>query len=468
MFLSGSSYTETLLGDIPTLSETLQRKAEVFTLPLSHAVTANPGTSDRVVYFGVSPAVEANETGADRYFYFPSAVKVVGIISTVSVLSPGQGTKNNSDATIGLQNATTGEFINLHVSHDYSKTFDTVRGAGKNIIVKGSDKFRIRVAIPGYSQANPSNYTHQITLLLENLIPNVSYCGFEQGNSALQWNDRSYIKKFAKFGTGSFLADTYGLIGSYVIRPVLTKEWLTVYDNDPRGTGLFDPLVNPATISLNDASPGGLSIFVEDELGVEFSSYPTVARRPYFLEEGKLVNRFDQTYRTIITGGSGNYVNFPGYTEWWQYQPNISRKYRLGAKSVNLPSGPYDTPDSTGDGYYGLAFTFAVGKKEQINAATNLANAGRNWYFLKVRIGILVDTVNDSQYCPDYISVSVYIGNTGDGTSATTFSEKIPKNGIPKLVVFELDTAPNARYYFSFWKTSGPGSVAAFSTVTID
>jgi len=482
MFLSGSPDTETLLTEVPTLVSTLREKTGFFTLSLSHAVTANSGTADKVVYFGVSPAQEANETGADRFFYFPAAVRVVGIISTVSVLSPGQGTKNASDATMGLQNAATGEFFNLHVSHNYSKSYDIVRGAGKNIIVKGSDKYRIRVAIPGYSQANPSNYTHQITLLLENLIPNIYYCGFEQGDAALQFNLSRFPKKFSKFGSTSILGNVYGNVGSYLIRPVPVK----IFGRVPPSSDfvLSDPAINPSTVIINDPPPANTNAnLLCDELGAEFSSYPTFVKRPYFNNIGLLVSTYNPDSCIATVPGFGvptTYVNYPGYSEWWEASFNASNKYRLGAKNVRTSYFSYDTPDSQGNGFYAEAFTFAVGGKEDLLTTSpfNIVNI-QNWYFLKVRIGVLIDTVGDPQYCPDYISVVTTVDSL-NGVQANTFSEKLPKNGIPKLVVFELDCAPNFIFKFNFWKVSpavfpdvhtigqGPDSIMSFSAVTID
>jgi hypothetical protein len=482
MLLSGSADdTETLLNEVPTLVDTLREKTGVFTWSLSHAVTANSGTSDKVIYFGASPVQEANETGADRYFYFPSALKVVGIVSTVSVLSPGQGTKNASDATMGLQNATTGEFFNLHVSHDYSKSYDVVRGAGRNIVVKGSDKYRIRVAIPGYSQANPSNYTHQITLLLENLIPNIYYCGFEQGDAALQFNLYTSQKKFSRYGSSSIQGNVYGNVGRYLIRPVPVKVFGRVPPNSNNFV-LSDPAINPSTVTLNDPPPANTNAILRcDELGVEFSSYPTIVKRPYFNNIGSLVTTFDPSSciaAVPASGSSGNYVNYPGYSEWWESGINVSNKYRLGAKSVRTSYFPYDTPDSQGNGYFAEAFTFAVARREDILYQLNNF-LPQNWYFLKVRIGVLIDTVGDPQYCPDYISVVTTVDSL-NGVQANTFSEKLPKNGIPKLVVFELDCAPNFVFRFNFWKVSpavfpnvpiegqGPNSTMSFSAVTID
>ena len=469
MFLSGSPDTETLLNDVPTLVDTLREKTGVFTWSLSHAVTANSGTSNKVIYFGASPVQEANETGADRYFYFPAAVKVVGIISTVSVLSPGQGTKNASDATMGLQNATTGEFFNLHVSHDYSKSYDVVRGAGRNIVVKGSDKYRIRVAIPGYSQANPSNYTHQITLLLENLIPNIYYCGFEQGNAALQFQIPGVQKKFSRFGSTSISGNSYGNVGRYLIRPVPVKVFGPVPPSSNNYV-LSDPAINPSTVTLNDPPPANTNAIQRcDELGVEFTSYPTLFRRPYYLNQGALVTAFNPVSCIVAPpafGSTGNYVNYPGYSEWWEGLTNKSNKYRLGAKNVSTFRGGFDTPDSQGDGFYGEAFTFAVGRREDILSQLSLY-LPQNWYFMKVRIGVLVDTVGDPQYCPDYISVVTTV-DSFSGVQANTFSEKLPKNGIPKLVVFELDCAPNFVFRFNLWRLSGLNTSAAFSAVTID
>jgi autotransporter-associated beta strand protein len=147
---------------------------------------------------------------------------------------------------------------------------------------------------------------------------------------------------------------------------------------------------------------------------------------------------------SAITGGAGDYVNFPGYPDF--SGPNGSTLYNQGGLSVPVPAnqGPYTTPSGANTGYFGVAFDFTMG----ISAT--------------YRLGVAVDTVADGTYAPDYVGLY----NSGVGT---VFSSLLTRDGTPDMAIFEIDAAAGDTFTAAMWQLSGARSgAAAFSLITFD
>jgi hypothetical protein len=142
-----------------------------------------------------------------------------------------------------------------------------------------------------------------------------------------------------------------------------------------------------------------------------------------------------------VFGGGGTFVNFPGYPSF--KAPDGSALVRSGALSVSVSSGPFNSPSGSNASYYGIALEMTF------------KNAGK-W-----RVGVAVDTVATGQYAPDYVAAFAYPTNT-------IFSTLLSRNGIPKLVLFDIEAAAGAYTNISMWQNSGTNSVSAFSLLTFD
>ena len=194
-------------------------------------------------------------------------------------------------------------------------------------------------------------------------------------------------------------SQVYGTAGYYQIRPVATNS------------------------STEFAEPVGAT----NNLGISAAADPTLSSAPVILSS--------------ITGGAGNYVNFSSYPTF--LGPDGSTIYRQGSLSVSAGTGPFDTPSGTNNGYFGEAFSFTTAM-----AAT-------------FRVGVAVDTVADSAYAPDYVSIF----NTSTGTK---FSTLLARDKTPDMAFFEIDAVAGETFTAAVWQLAGANSVAPFGLITFD
>lgn len=194
--------------------------------------------------------------------------------------------------------------------------------------------------------------------------------------------------------------NVYGSAGYWQIRPML---------GNPGGTNIYE------------AGGGG------NDLGTSAGSNPTLNLAPSFLSS--------------FSGGPGAYVNFGGYPNF--RGPDGSTLYRQGALSVSVNQGPYNSPAGDNASYVGVPVQFTLGASG------------------KFRLGIVVDSVANGSYAPEY--VSVYNNSTG-----TVFSPALTRDGNPDMVFFDVTGDPNDTFIVGLWQNVGNQSVAALSLVTFD
>jgi autotransporter-associated beta strand protein len=216
------------------------------------------------------------------------------------------------------------------------------------------------------------------------------------GYATQNWSNPGVAKQFDLGGS-----EVYGTAGYYQIRPIALPSGTTIYTNVTSG----------------------------NNLGITEGSNPTLYSAPVIL--------------SAITGGAGDYVNFPGYADF--RGPNGSTLYNQGGLSVPVPAnqGPYNTPSGANTGYFGVAFDFTMG----ISAT--------------YRLGVAVDTVADGTYAPNYVGLY----NSGVGT---VFSSLLTRDGTPDMAIFEIDAVAGDTFTAAMWQLSGARSAAAFSLITFD
>jgi hypothetical protein len=178
---------------------------------------------------------------------------------------------------------------------------------------------------------------------------------------------------------------------------------------------------DPGAANINEGVSAG------NDLGVSAGGNATLSLPPAFLSS--------------ITGGAGTYVNYPGYPIF--RGPDGSALYRQGALSISVNNGLFNTPSGPNTGYFGQAFSFTV------STATTF------------RIGITVDTANNSLYAPDY--VSIFNNSTG-----TVFSTLLTRDASPDMAIFNITAGANETFTAAVWQLSGTESVAPFSLITFD
>jgi autotransporter-associated beta strand protein len=216
------------------------------------------------------------------------------------------------------------------------------------------------------------------------------------GYATQNWSNPEVAKEFDLGGS-----EVYGTAGYYQIRPIALPSGTTIYSGVASG----------------------------NNLGITEGSNPTLYSAPVIL--------------SAITGGAGDYVNFPGYADF--RGPNGSTLYNQGGLSVPVPAnqGPYNTPSGANTGYFGVAFDFTMG----ISAT--------------YRLGVAVDTVADGTYAPNYVGLY----NSGVGT---VFSSLLTRDGTPDMTIFEIDAVAGDTFTAAMWQLSGARSAAAFSLITFD
>jgi autotransporter-associated beta strand protein len=216
------------------------------------------------------------------------------------------------------------------------------------------------------------------------------------GYATQNWSNPGVAKQFDLGGS-----EVYGTAGYYQIRPIALPSGTTLYSGVASG----------------------------NNLGITEGSNPTLYSAPVIL--------------SAITGGAGDYVNFPGYADF--RGPNGSTLYNQGGLSVPVPAnqGPYNTPSGANTGYFGVAFDFTMG----ISAT--------------YRLGVAVDTVADGTYAPNYVGLY----NSGVGT---VFSSLLTRDGTPDMAIFEIDAVAGDTFTAAMWQLSGARSAAAFSLITFD
>jgi hypothetical protein len=454
MFLAPAT-TDPTIPTIQGLASGLNSRSPYTVIPYTHEVILNSGTSDKTYYFGAHRSLTPNETaGEDVYFQVPYDCVVKGIDLTINVNSLPVGSQTGPNTPLGIQNNVTGEFFNLRVEPRYSQKINRVRYFALNTVLSASEKYHFRVVVPGYSTSNASGIVHEIKLYVEIKYPSVIYLGKEDGDAAFQWKNGSIQKKFALYAPG-YSVNTYGLSGYYAFRPIYRTGY-TPGSFSSNNSGDFPNIViNEPAMRVGD-------------LGISASSYPTRYQQPFLFEKnGNSIPssgnmNFDTIYgfvenRTIATnvagGDNATEVNYPGYPIVPANQLYPYADVRLGATSVGCTNGPYNTPDGVNDGYYGTVLSFKVG-----SFGSN-PDPQFGWWFWSIRIGLLVDSVNDPVYAPTYVSLASIV-------SKSVFSEKLVPNGIPKLVFFDIIGVPDTSFTVNLWRPS-PG-VSALSTITFD
>jgi autotransporter-associated beta strand protein len=230
----------------------------------------------------------------------------------------------------------------------------------------------------------------------------VSFVGVEVGTAgsgyAVQnWSNLGVSKTYDLGGS-----EVYGTSGYYQIRPM---AW------------------DPGAVNIYQGASSG------NNLGITATNSPTLYSAPVFLSS--------------ITGGAGDYVNFPGYPIF--RGPDGSALYREGSLSVAVNNGPYNTPSGSNNGYFGEAFSFSMA-----------SNMGANF-----RIGIAVDTVSSGTYAPDYVTIY----NSGTGS---TYSTQLTRDGTPDMVFFDLTASAGESFSAALWQLAGTQSAAAFGLITFD
>ena len=194
----------------------------------------------------------------------------------------------------------------------------------------------------------------------------------------------------------------------------------------------FNPVNRYGTSGFYQIRPGS-SDFAEavadgNNLGISAGAQPTLFSHPSFAN---------------VVGGAGTFVNFGGYPSFLGNDGVTA--YRQGALSISVNQGPY-TPTGAEERFVGPAFTI---------------NMTQNAVFL---LGIAVDTANDRNYAPKY--VSVFSASTG-----TVFSASIPTGAgasIPRLPVFLVTGNTGDQFIVGMWQDAGANSVAPFGLITFD
>jgi autotransporter-associated beta strand protein len=243
-----------------------------------------------------------------------------------------------------------------------------------------------------------------IVSLLEHrsLAATISFVGAEEGSGGngfapQNWSNAGVAKAFDLSG------EKYGTAGYYQIRPM---AW------DPGAANI--PSVNAS---------GG------NDLGITAASNPTLYSAPVFLGS--------------ITGAAGQYVNYGGYSI--VRGPDGSALYRQGSLSVSVNQGAFNTPSGSNTGYFGEAFSFAMG-----------SNMGATF-----RIGVAVDMAGNGSYAPDF--VSLYSSSTG-----TVYSSQLARNGSMDMAFFDVSAAAGESLTAAVWQLAGSQSIAPFGLITFD
>jgi len=184
------------------------------------------------------------------------------------------------------------------------------------------------------------------------------------------------------------------------------------------------PMDNPGEATIFDgAGPN-------NGLGITAGSHPTLFSAPTFLQS--------------ISGGAGTFVNFGGYPNF--RGPDGSAILRQGALSISVNEGPYNSPSGADASRVGVPVQFTLG------AAGNF------------RLGLAVDTVADSNFAPDY--VSVYSNTTG-----TVFSQALTRDGNPDMVFFDITGGVGDTFIVGLWQnvaTQHAYQIATLSLITFD
>lgn len=166
----------------------------------------------------------------------------------------------------------------------------------------------------------------------------------------------------------------------------------------------------------------------DNDLGITAASLPTLYSKPSFID--------------TIKGEAGYFVNSPGFYPLF-LGPDGSTVYTQGTLSVVINKGLANSPAGTNASYYSEIFYFTLNT------------------FSKFRIGIATDTVADGTYAPDY--VSIYNSKLG-----TIFSTQINREGISKLVFFDVVGHKDDSFNVGLWQNNGTQSLAASSLITFD
>lgn len=188
--------------------------------------------------------------------------------------------------------------------------------------------------------------------------------------------------------------------------------------------------IRPGSSDIGESVAGG------NNLGISAGAQPTLFSHPSFAN---------------VVGGAGTFVNFGGYPNFLGNDGVTS--YRQGALSISIqppPSGtgegPYNWPEGENAAFVATAFTI---------------NMTQDAVFM---LGVAVDTVNDRNYAPRYVSVF-------SSSTETIFSAPIPTGAgasVPRLPLFIVRGKTGDQFIVGMWQGVGVNSYAPFSLITFD
>jgi hypothetical protein len=228
----------------------------------------------------------------------------------------------------------------------------------------------------------------------------VTYVGSETG---LPGNDYS-VQNWSYAGVAKTwnvsASEVYGSSGYYQIRPT--------------------PYSSPTDL-LSEAAAAG------NNLGATASNNSTLLSAPSFLAS--------------VTGGAGTFENRGPYSTY--RGPDGSSLVRIGALSVAVNNGPYDSPAGANASYFGIAMSFTL------NTTANF------------RLGLAVDSVGTGHhgpgiYSPNYVSVG------------GVFSDALTRDGNADMVFFDISGVSGNTFDVALWQNTGTQSVASLSLATFD
>lgn len=222
----------------------------------------------------------------------------------------------------------------------------------------------------------------------------VTYVGSETGLPGNSYSVQNWSNPNIAKGFNISTSEVYGSAGYYQIRPSLNSA--------------------PSNVSE--------SVSAGNDFGSTAGSNPTLLSQPSFLSS--------------VTGGAGSLVNFSGYGIY--RGPDGSTLYRQGALSVSVNNGPYNSPAGANASYFGIAMNFTLNSAAQF------------------RIGLAVDSVGDSAYAPNYISIS------------GVFSDPLTRDGNADMAFFDISGISGDTFSVALWQNSGTQSVATLSLATFD
>jgi hypothetical protein len=225
----------------------------------------------------------------------------------------------------------------------------------------------------------------------------------------------------------SYVGFELGVDPIYPVQRWSSASWSKLYDLNnterygTRGYYQIRPILLPSSDTINVLSDGL-------DLGTTYPTHPTLFQKPSFIDQ--------------IQGYGGKFVNFnPAYPLF--LGPDGSSVYSQGGLSIPIASGPRNGPLGANTLYLGELFTFTLKT------------------FSRFRIGIATDTAADGNYAPNYLNIF----NTKIGP---IFSERLNRQGISKLVFFDIVGHIGDTFIVGSWQDAGTQTETPFSLITFD